>query len=119
MDDGSGKREPIQVIGRDAIAKVNRDASIEFRSFDTQVKDSMRQQGVVALLSGFFGALALLLAVIGLYGVKAYSVVQRQGEIGIRMALGAQQKAVVWLVMRDVALMLGVGTVFGAAAPLA
>ncbi len=104
---------------RDAIAKVNGDASIEFRSFDTQVKDSMRQQGVVALLSGFFGALALLLAMMGLYGVTAYSVAQRQGEIGIRMALGAQQTAVLWLVMRDVALMLGVGTAAGAAAALA
>jgi putative ABC transport system permease protein len=103
---------------REAITKVNGEASIEFHNFDTQVRDSMRQQGVVALLSGFFGALALLLAMIGLYGVTAYSVVQRQGEIGIRMALGAQQKAVLWLVMRDVALMLGVGTVVGAAAAL-
>ncbi len=78
----------------------------------------MRQQGVVALLSAFFGALALLLAMIGLYGVTAYSVVQRQGEIGIRMALGAQRKTVLWLVMRDVALMLGVGTMLGTLAAL-
>ena len=103
---------------RDAITKVNGDVSIEFHSFDTQVKDSMRQQGVVALLSGFFGALALLLAMIGLYGVTAYSVALRQGEIGIRMALGAQQTAMLWLVMRDVALMLGAGTVVGGAAAL-
>lgn len=108
----------IQPAIRDAIAKVNGGASIEFHSFDTQVKDSMRQQGVVALLSAFFGALALLLAMIGLYGVTAYSVVQRQGEIGIRMALGAQRKTVLWLVMRDVALMLGVGTMLGTLAAL-
>jgi predicted permease len=115
----SGAPEKIEAEVRDAITKVNRDASIEFRSFETQVNDSMRQQGVVALLSGFFGASALLLAMMGLYGVTAYSVVQRRGEIGIRMALGAQRKAVLWLVMRDVALMLGLGTVVGAAAALA
>jgi predicted permease len=111
--------DKIRPAVRDAITKVNHTASIEFHSFETQVNDSLRQQETVALLSGFFGALALLLAMIGLYGVTAYSVVQRQGEIGIRMALGAQQRAVLWLVMRDVALMLGVGTMIGAAASLA
>ena len=114
-----GAPEKLEPAIRDAITKANRGASIEFGSFETQVSDSVRQQEVVALLSGFFGALALLLAMMGLYGVTAYSVVQRQGEIGIRIALGAQQKAVLWLVMRDVALMLGFGTVLGAAAALA
>jgi ABC-type antimicrobial peptide transport system permease subunit len=103
---------------RDAIVKVNRDASIEFHNFETQVDDSVRQQEVVALLSGFFGGLALLLAMMGLYGVTAYSVTQRQAEIGIRMALGAEQKAVLWLVMGRVALMLAIGTVAGTAAAL-
>lgn len=79
---------------RDAITQANKDASIEFHSLETQVNDSMRQQAVVALLSGFFGLLALLLAVMGLYGVTAYSVARRQNEIGIRMALGAEKKAV-------------------------
>ncbi len=103
---------------RDIITKVNRNVSIEFRSFETQVNDSMRQQKVVALLSGFFGLMALLLAMIGLYGVTAYSVARRQSEIGIRMALGAQKKAVLWLVMRTVWMMLAIGTVAGAAAAL-
>jgi ABC-type antimicrobial peptide transport system permease subunit len=103
---------------RDAITKVNREASIEFRNFETQVSDSVRQQEVVALLSGFFGVLALLLAMIGLYGVTAYSVARRQSEIGIRMALGAQKKAVLWLVMSNVWLMLAVGTIAGTAAAL-
>jgi ABC-type antimicrobial peptide transport system permease subunit len=103
---------------RDAITKVNRDASIEFRSFETQVNDSIRQQEVVALLSGFFGALALLLAMMGLYGVTSYSVARRQSEIGIRMALGAPKRAVLWLVMRSVWFMLAIGTVVGTAAAL-
>jgi predicted permease len=114
----SSAPETIEPRIRDAITTVNRNASIEFRNFETQVRDSVRQQEVVALLSGFFGALALLLAMMGLYGVTAYSVVQRQSEIGIRMALGAQQKAVLWLVMRAVALMLAIGTVAGAAGAL-
>ena len=114
----SSAPETIEPVIRDAIATVNRDVSIEFRNFETQVNDSVRQQEVVALLSGFFGALALLLAMMGLYGVTAYSVVQRQGEIGIRMALGAQQKAVLWLVLRGVGFMLAIGTVAGAAAAL-
>jgi predicted permease len=111
----------LEVLGpriRDAIANINKDASIEFRSFQTQVNDSMRQQEVVALLSGFFGALALLLAMMGLYGVTAYSVARRQSEIGIRMALGAQKKAMLWLVMRNVWLMLAIGSVAGTVAAL-
>jgi ABC-type antimicrobial peptide transport system permease subunit len=56
---------------------------------------------------------------IGLYGVTAYGVARRQGEIGIRMALGAQQGAVIWLVLRDVVAMLTVGAVLGLAASLA
>ena len=82
------------------------------------MNDSVRQQQVVALLSAFFGALALLLAIMGLYGVTAYSVARRQSEIGIRMALGAQKTAVLWLVMRSVWLMLAIGTLAGTAAAL-
>ena len=113
-----GSAKGLEARIRDTITKVNRDASIEFRSFETQVSDSVRQQEVVALLSGFFGALALLLAMIGLYGVTAYSVARRQSEIGIRMALGAQKKAVLWLVMRSVWLMLAIGAVAGTGAAL-
>jgi predicted permease len=110
--------EGLEARIRDAITKVNRDASIEFRSFQTQVDDSVRRQEVVALLSGFFGGLALLLAMLGLYGVTAYSVARRHSEIGIRMALGARKKAVLWLVMRGVWLMLAMGTVAGTAGAL-
>jgi putative ABC transport system permease protein len=104
---------------RSAIGAVNRGISLEFRNFETQVEESLLQSRMVALLSGFFGGLALLLAMIGLYGVTAYGVARRQGEIGIRMALGAQQGAVIWLVLRDVVAMLAVGAVLGLAASLA
>jgi predicted permease len=104
---------------RSAIGGVNRGISLEFRNFETQVDESLLQPRMVALLSGFFGGLALLLAMIGLYGVTAYGVARRQAEIGIRMALGAQQGAVIWLVLRDVVAMLTVGAVLGLAASLA
>jgi len=67
---------------RAAIGEVNRGISLEFRNFETQVDDSLLQARMVALLSAFFGALALLLAMIGLYGVTAYGVARRQAEIG-------------------------------------
>ncbi len=111
--------EKIEPVVRDVISKMNAGVSIEFRNFETQVNDSVRQPEVVAMLSAFFGVLALVLAMIGLYGITAYSVARRRGEIGIRMALGAQQRAVVWLVLRDVVLMLVVGAVVGTAVSLA
>jgi len=104
---------------RAAIGEVNRGISLEFRNFETQVNNSLLQPRMVALLSAFFGGLALLLAMIGLYGVTAYGVARRQGEIGIRMALGAQPGSVVWLVLREVAAMLAVGTLLGLGASLA
>jgi len=104
---------------RAAVAAVDRSISLEFRSFETQVSESLAQQRMLALLSTFFGGLALLLAVVGLYGVTAYSVMRRQGEIGIRMALGARRGSVISLVLRDVFTMLIAGTVIGVAVSLA
>ena len=104
---------------RSAIAEVDRSVSLEFHSLESQVNDSLLQPRIVALLSSFFGALALLLAMVGLYGVTAYAVQRRQSEIGLRMALGASQGSVIALVLRDVALMLAIGTVVGIAASLA
>jgi ABC-type antimicrobial peptide transport system permease subunit len=74
---------------------------------------------MVALLSTVFGALALLLAMVGLYGMTNYAVAQRQGEIGIRMALGAQPRSVIWLMLRDVAALAVAGLAVGLAASLA
>jgi putative ABC transport system permease protein len=114
-----GPVEAIIPAVRAAIGEVNRGISLEFRNLETQVNDSLLQPRMVALLSAFFGGLALLLAMIGLYGVTAYGVARRQTEIGIRMALGAQPGSVIWLVLREVAAMLAIGTALGLGASLA
>ncbi len=102
-----------------AVAGVNKDIPLEFHTLAEQVDDSMVQERLLALLSGFFGALALLLAMIGLYGTLSYVVTQRWTEFGVRMALGAQPRSILRLVMRDVAVVLAVGVVVGVCISLA
>jgi putative ABC transport system permease protein len=98
----------------DAVGQLDRDLSLTFRPLAEQVNGALAQERVVALLSGFFGLLALLLAAIGLYGVTSYAVSRRRTEIGIRMALGADANGVVRLVLRRVALLVVVGIAIGA-----
>jgi ABC-type antimicrobial peptide transport system permease subunit len=90
----------------------------EFRVFQTQIEESFLRERLMAALSGFFGALAALLAVIGLYGVMSYMMEQRRNEIGIRLALGARPPAVVSLVMKETAVLLIVGLALGAVSSL-
>jgi putative ABC transport system permease protein len=96
-----------------AVAGVNKEIPLEFHTLAEQVSDSMVQERLLALLSAFFGALALLLAMIGLYGTISYLVAQRQREFGIRMALGAEANSILRLVMRNVFFVLAVGVVGG------
>src|SRR6266850_4735687 len=88
---------------------------IRFRTLEHQIDQSLLNDRLVATLSTAFGILATLLAVIGLYGVMAYTVARRTREIGVRMALGAAQGDVVWLVMREVLMLVGTGIVLGLA----
>lgn len=102
-----------------AFASVNKSIPLVFRTLAEQVDDNLVQERLLATLSGFFGGLALLLAMIGLYGVLSYLVTQRQVEFGIRMALGAQPVSILRLVMRDVVLLLVVGIAAGTGIALA
>jgi len=96
-----------------AIVAVNRDLALTFRPLADQVDASLTQERIVAMLAGFFGGLALLLAGLGLYGVTSYAVSRRRTEIGIRMALGAAPAGVVRLVLARVTLLVGIRVVVG------
>jgi predicted permease len=96
----------------------HREAVLTFQTLSTQVAESLTRERLLATLSGFFGALALLLAAIGLYGVMSYNVARRRGEIGIRMALGAEQARVLRMVLREVASIVALGLAAGAAVAL-
>ena len=97
-----------------ALTNVNRDVAFDFRTMTEQVNASLSQERLLAIVSGFFGGLALLLAGLGLYGLTAYAVSRRRTEIGIRMALGAAPAGVVRLVLSRVALLVGTGVIVGA-----
>ena len=78
----------------------------------------MENERLISQLSTFFALLALALACIGLYGVMAYNVTRRTNEIGVRMALGAQNGTILWMVLRESLLLLAIGVALGVPAAL-
>ncbi len=89
---------------------------IALRTQNEQINRLLREERIFALLTSSFGLLALLLAAVGLYGLLAYSVVRRTGEIGLRMALGALPSGVRWLILRDCLRLAVLGVLVGAGA---
>jgi ABC-type antimicrobial peptide transport system permease subunit len=89
------------------------------RTMDAQISNSLSSERMIASLSTVFGFLATVLAIVGLYGVMSYTVAQKTREIGIRMALGAAQGSVIWMVMREVLRLIAIGVVIGVPASLA
>jgi ABC-type antimicrobial peptide transport system permease subunit len=92
---------------------------IEYTVFKTQIRESLMRERLMATLSGFFGVLATVLAVIGIYGVISYVVLQRKNEIAVRMALGADRNRIVRMVLRDAAILISIGVVAGTAMTIA
>ena len=101
-----------------AIGTIDPDAALTFRPLTEQINAALTQERILALLSGFFGGFAVLLAGLGLFGITAYSVSRRRREIGIRMALGAGPGSVIRLVLGRICLMIVAGVVIGAAASM-
>jgi predicted permease len=94
----------------------NLDSAIPVRetvTMEQQLNNHISQERLIAMLSSFFGSLALLLAAIGLYGLMAHSATRRTREIGIRMALGARRTSVLWLILRDAVVLVLLGAVIG------
>jgi predicted permease len=102
-----------------AVAEVNPSMLLEFRSFSRQLEESLLRERMMATLASGFGLLAGLLATLGLYGVISYMVARRRNEIGLRMALGANRRSVVGLVLREASLLVGAGVVAGVLLTLA
>jgi ABC-type antimicrobial peptide transport system permease subunit len=98
------------------------DASMPVYAMKTvkgQLDETLLTDRLVALLSAGFGLLATVLASIGLYGVMAFVVTRRWKELGIRLALGAQPSGVIWLVMKEVVVLLAIGLAIGVPAAMA
>jgi predicted permease len=96
-----------------AMGSIDKNISFASRTFQSQVDDSIVQERLIAMLSAFFGTLALIIAATGLAGLVSYSVSRRRSEIGIRAALGATPASLIHLVMRDVFAITACGLVVG------
>jgi macrolide transport system ATP-binding/permease protein len=104
----------MEALARETLASINPNlAVVKFQTFADQISDRFNEQRLIARLTMLFGALALLLATIGLYGVTAYTVARRTSEIGIRMALGARRTQVTAMVMRSALSQTALGLAIG------
>ena len=102
-----------------ASGEINSGMVLNFSVFKTQIREGLLREQLMATLSGFFGVLATILAMVGLYGVISYMVVRRRSEIGVRMALGANRANILLMVLREAAILLGIGLAVGTALSLA
>jgi putative ABC transport system permease protein len=123
--DGAGRQVPVTIRVADkggsdvtrgvaaALAAVDGQAAFSFRAYDDMLRGALAPERITAILSAFFGGLALLLAGLGLYGVTSYSVNRRRSEIAVRMALGANVSGVVRNVLGRVGVMVLIGVAAG------
>jgi predicted permease len=106
--------DDMEKLARTTLGSINPNLTIVmFQTFDQQIAGRFTEERMIAHLTILFGALALLLAAIGLYGVTAYAVVRRTPEIGIRMALGAERGGVIAMVLRAAMIQVALGLTIG------
>ncbi len=111
--------DDMERLAQTTLAGINPNLTVvKFQEFNDQIADRFVQERMTSRLSTLFGGLALLLTIIGLYGVSAYSVVRRTPEIGIRMALGAERGGVIAMVMRESMIQAALGLAIGIPAAL-
>ena len=116
----TGDFAPVAAAVQETIHSIDRNLPItHVTTLDEQVARSITNQRLVAQLSAFFGLLAVFLSCIGIYGVMAYVVTRRTNEIGIRMALGAGRSNMVWMVLREILILVSIGVVIGVPVTLA
>jgi predicted permease len=116
---GANTRQLIAEV-RGAIANANPNILVNnVSSLEEQVDRSIATQSLIARLSAFFGVLAVFLAAIGIYGLMSYSVARRTNEIGIRLALGAQTRTLLWMVLSETLVLLAAGLLVGVPITLA
>ncbi|MGH7668895.1 MAG: ABC transporter permease, partial [Gemmatimonadaceae bacterium] len=116
---GNGTPASLIPAVKTAAARLSPSISLEFTTLDEQISRSVARPRLLAVLSGFFGALALLLAVIGLYGTISYTVTRRRNEIGIRMALGAAGGRVLGMIVGEAGRLVAIGLAAGVLLSLA
>ncbi|HEY6387854.1 MAG TPA: ABC transporter permease [Candidatus Acidoferrum sp.] len=109
----------IAAAAKRVIAEKHPDVVTQFADFQREIRDGLVEERLMATLSGFFGLLAVLLALVGLYGVISYIVAMRRNEIGIRMALGASRSDVVGIIVRQTLVLLALGVGVGVLLALA
>jgi predicted permease len=108
----------VKTVGTE-IESLGHEYALETKTIQQTMSHVLAEERVIAMLSGFFAALALLLASIGLYGLMSYTVTRRTREIGIRVAVGAQRENVLWLVLRETLTLALLGIAIGIPCALA
>ena len=109
----SDRATPITASVIRKLAEFDPRITVTFRGFDRQIQDTVLRERLLAMLAVFFAVVAALLALLGLYGVIAYGVARRTNEIGLRVALGASRPAVLSMVLREAAWLVGAGVAVG------